>query len=59
MLYRHQGCVLPEYEYIRRILKKMPPHWFETIQASPTFFFSLPIIYIAVAFIHAKPGHFT
>lgn len=46
MLYRHPGCVLPEYEYIRRILKKMPPHWIEIIQASPTFFFSLPIIYI-------------
>lgn len=59
MLYLHQGCALPEYEYIRRILKKMPPRPIEIIEALPPFFFSLSIIYTTVAFVHVKPVHFT
>lgn len=58
MLYLHQGCALPEYEYIRRILKIIPPHRIEIIEPLPPFS-SLSIIYIADAFVHVKSGHFT
>lgn len=58
MLFLHQGCVLPEYEYIRKTVKKMPPPPEWKIGSSPHLFFPLFISYITVAFVYVKPGLF-